>query len=58
VDAPEELAQQLVEQWPDLPPGPDLARESAALERERAFAAEHGQKLLALCKTALTRVKR
>jgi glycosyltransferase involved in cell wall biosynthesis len=47
-DDPGALASALVERWRELPPGPDAAAESAGLERERAFAARHGERLLGL----------
>lgn len=51
-DRPDQLAAILAQHWPSLPPGPDPAREHTALGRERAFAQEHGQKLLNICREA------
>ncbi len=55
VDDPASLAKQLATHWLELIPGPDFAAENTALDREREFAREHGQKLLSLCRAAATR---
>jgi len=52
LDDAESLASILIDSWPALTPGPDPAAESAGLERERAFAAAHGRKVLELCREA------
>ncbi len=57
VDDPAELAKLFVEQWPVLAPGPNQPQEEAALEKERAFAQEHGRRLLDLCRAAVGREK-
>jgi glycosyltransferase involved in cell wall biosynthesis len=51
-DRPEALAEALAATWSDLPAGPDAAAEESALARERQFAREHGERLLALCQEA------
>jgi glycosyltransferase involved in cell wall biosynthesis len=53
VDSPEELARLMVENWERLSAGPDESRESLALERERAFAQQHGREILELCRMAM-----
>ena len=53
-DAPDVLADLLTQHWPALPAGPDFAAEQQALATERDFAHQHGQRLLALCREALT----
>jgi len=52
LDDAKSLASILVDSWSALRPGPDLAAESAGLERERAFAAAHGRQVLELCREA------
>lgn len=52
VDDPAALAKQLAAHWLELAPGPDFSAEKNALDRERAFAREHGLKLLSLCREA------
>ncbi len=52
-DDPDALADLLAEYWADLEPGPDLERERGALAAEQAFAASHGESLLAVCREAL-----
>lgn len=51
-DRPAELADLLAAHWEKLPVGPCGAREQAALENERRFAADHGAKLLQVCREA------
>jgi glycosyltransferase involved in cell wall biosynthesis len=51
-DRPEALADALAATWGNLPAGPDAAAEEAALAKERRFAREHGERLLALCREA------
>lgn len=43
------LATLLRDEWPSLPPGPDLALEQAALIRERSFAEDFGNRLADVC---------
>jgi len=50
VDDPAALADLLERHWDMLPPGPDDRAEAAGLDRERQFAAEHGRRLLRLCR--------
>jgi glycosyltransferase involved in cell wall biosynthesis len=51
-DRPDALAELLAAKWDGLPPGPDAAAEEDALAKERRFAREHGERLLALCREA------
>jgi glycosyltransferase involved in cell wall biosynthesis len=51
-DRPEALGEVLAATWSDLEPGPDAPAEEAALAKERRFAREHGERLLALCREA------
>ena len=51
-DRPDALAELLAATWDGLPPGPDAAAEEAALAKERRFARDHGERLLALCREA------
>jgi glycosyltransferase involved in cell wall biosynthesis len=51
-DRPDALAELLAAKWDGLPPGPDPAAEEEALTKERHFAREHGERLLALCREA------
>lgn len=55
VDAPGELATRLLELWPQLEQGPDYAKETESLRRERAFARQHGEKLIEWCREAINR---
>lgn len=49
----EALADVIAGHWADLPPRPDRALESAALDREFSFAREYGQRLLEIGSEAL-----
>jgi hypothetical protein len=51
-DRPDALAELLAAKWDGLPPGPDPAAEEEALAKERHFAREHGERLLAFCREA------
>jgi glycosyltransferase involved in cell wall biosynthesis len=57
-DRPEALAELLAATWDKLRPGPDPGAEEAALAKERRFAREHGERLLALCREAYEEGKR
>lgn len=49
----DQLARVIAQHWRDLQPGPDATAERMALEIEKRFAAEHGHRLLALCREAV-----
>lgn len=51
-DNAEALADVIAAHWSSLPARPNLAQESAALERESAFARSYGQRLLEICSEA------
>jgi glycosyltransferase involved in cell wall biosynthesis len=51
-ESPEDLAELLAANWPELTAGPDLDLEEAALAEERRFARDHGERLLAICREA------
>lgn len=51
-DAPIVLADLLCHHWDSLRPGINLLTEADALQEEREFAKQHGQKLLQICTDA------
>jgi glycosyltransferase involved in cell wall biosynthesis len=56
-DSPEALAELLLRHWPTLEPGPDHDAQHRGLVAERAFARQHGERILAVCEEAHTQRK-